>query len=176
MESKTLLNPDARKRRDEAWKQSSRGREFAAERHQPSRPLSSEELGLLRWVLEHGGETARSFLPQLEGIRAVRWCDCGCPSIRLLTEPNAPKVELGVDKVVCDVFGTTPENEKAGILIFQKEGRLDLMEIYSLDAGFYGDTPEYGLPTIERLELPEWEPLPGFPHVRRPIKSPKSPA
>src|SRR5208282_6305615 len=77
VESKTPLSPDARKRRDDAWKQSDRGREIAAERHQPSRPLCSEELELLRWVLEQGGERARSFLPQLEGIRAVRWCDCG---------------------------------------------------------------------------------------------------
>jgi hypothetical protein len=176
VESKTPLSPDARKRRDEAWKQSDRGREIAAERHQPSRPLCSEELELLRWVLEQGGEAARSFLPQLEGIRAVRWCDCGCPSIRLLTEPNTPKAELSIDKVICDVFGTTPENEKAGILLFQKEGRLDLMEIYSLDAGLYGDTPEYGLPAIESLEFPEWEPVPGSPNVRRPIKSPESPA
>ena len=155
VESKTPLNLDPPKRRDEAWKQSDRGREVAAGRDQPSRPLSSEELELLRWVLEHGGETARSFLPQLEGIRAVRWCDCGCPSIRLVTEPNAPSADLGVGNIVCDVFGTTTANEKAGILLFQKEGRLDLMEIYSLDAGLYGDTPEYGLPTIESLEFPE---------------------
>lgn len=171
-ESKTPLSPDARKRRDEAWKQSNRGREVAAERLHPSRPLSSEELGLLRWVLEHGGEVAQLFLPQLEGIRAVRWCDCGCPSIQLLTELNAPRAERSIGNIVCDVFGTTPENEKAGILLFQKEGRLDLLEIYSFDAGLYGETPEYGLPTIESLEFPEWEPVPGFPNVRRPLKSP----
>jgi hypothetical protein len=93
-----------------------------------------------------------------------------------VTKPDAPKAELSVGNMVCDVFGATPENEKAGILLFQKEGRLDLMEIYPLDAGLCGDTPEYGLLTIESLELPEWEPVPGFPNVRRSIKSPESPA
>lgn len=176
MDPKTPLNPAARKIRDEAWKQSDRGRGFAAERGLPPRPLTREENELLSWVLEHGGEAAQSFLPQLDGIGAVRWCDCGCPSIRLVTEPNAPKGDHSVGNLVCDVFGITSENEKAGLLLFQKNGQLELMEIYPLDAGLYEDTPEYGLPTIASLECAEWEPVPGFRNVRRPVKSPESPA
>ncbi len=70
---KTLLNPEARKRRDEVWKESVRGQEVAAERNQgPPRRLTAEELQLLRWILEHGGEGAQAFLPQLDGMLAVR--------------------------------------------------------------------------------------------------------
>jgi hypothetical protein len=176
MAPKTPLSPAARKSRDEAWKQTDRGRTVAAERDLPPRRLTPEENAVLREVLEHRSKEAQSFLPQLEGIRAIRWCDCGCPSIRLVIEPGTPDAGAIVGNIVCDVFGTTSANEKVGILLFQKNGRLELMEIYSLDAGIYGDTPEYGLPTIESLEHAEWAPAPGFPNVRQPIKSPKSPA
>jgi hypothetical protein len=174
MDPKTPLSPAARKSRDEAWKQTDRGRTVAAERNLPPRPLTPEENAVLHWVLEHGSKEAQCFLPQLEGIRALRWCDCGCPSIQLVIEPGTPDVDAIVGNIVCDVFGTTLENEKVGILLFQKNSRLELMELYSLDAGIYGDTPEYGLPTIESLEHAEWAPAPGFRNVRQPIKFPKS--
>ena len=150
-EPKKPLSPAARKLRDEAWKQSARGKEIAAQRHEAPRPLTIEELKLLEVVLERGSKESRLFLPQLREMHAVRWCDCGCPSIHLVPEPNCPKVEARIGNIVCDVEGTTAENEKAGVLLFQKNGRLDLMEIYSLDAGYYSETPEYGLPTIESL-------------------------
>jgi hypothetical protein len=152
-EPKRPLSPEARERRDKAWKSCERGRQVAAEKDDAPRPLTAEELEVLRWVLEHGGKAAQSFLPQLEGIRAVRWCDCGCPSIRLITRPDGPKVDGKLGNIVCDFDGATHEDEKAGVLLFQRDGRLDLMEIYSLDAGLYGDSPEYGLPTIESLWL-----------------------
>lgn len=174
--SKKPLTQEEITRRDEAWTLSARGQEIASELDLPPRPLTSEEQSLLRWILEHGSVQAQSFLPQLEGIQAVRWCKCGCPSIRLLIQPDVPEAELSAGNILCDVFGTTPENEKAGILLFKKEGRLDVMEVYSLDAGLYGDTPEYGLPTIESLEFPEWESVPGFPNARRLVRSPKSQA
>jgi hypothetical protein len=175
-ERKTPLGREALESRNKAWKVNERGRQVAAEKDQAPRPLTAEELEVLRWVLEHGGKAAQLFLPQLEGIRAVRWCDCGCPSIRLTIPPDGPKVDGKLGNIVCDFIGTTREDEKAGVLLFQRDGRLDLMEIYPLDAGLYGDTPEYGLPTLESLEFPEWEPVPGFPNVRYPFKSPRSPA
>jgi len=63
-----------------------------------------------------------------------------------VTAATVPKAELSVGNILCDIVGTTPGNVKAGILLFQKEGRLDLMKMYSFDTGLHGDTPEYGLP------------------------------
>src|SRR5581483_746770 len=111
-ERKTPLGREALESRNKAWKSSERGQQFAAEKDQAPRPLTPEELEVLRWVLEHGGKAVRLFLPQLAGIRAVRWCDCGCPSIRLFTLPNGPKVDGKLGNVISDFIGTTHEDEK----------------------------------------------------------------
>src|SRR5689334_23001183 len=44
------------------------------------RPLTPEELDLLRWMFANGSEDLRTFEPQLNGMLASSWCDCGCPA------------------------------------------------------------------------------------------------
>src|SRR5258708_32401285 len=45
------------------------------------RPLTAQEAGLGRWLLEHGNPDAAGFLPQLADARVVSRCPCGCASI-----------------------------------------------------------------------------------------------
>jgi hypothetical protein len=63
---------------------------------------------LLNWLLENGLPEAKTFAPQVEGIRATPWCDCGCPSISLHVEEGLP---LGTcsSSVISDVVAKTPE-------------------------------------------------------------------
>ena len=136
------------------------------------RPLSSEELELFRWMFDHGPEDLRSFAPQLEGIRGARWCDCGCPSIRLEVAEGA---SLGRDRgrrVIGDFEGKTERGELVGVLLFQRSGKLELLEVYSMDGQIVGDSSEFGLPSLDSLKLLEWEPVPGSPNVKRPIRFP----
>jgi hypothetical protein len=80
------------------------------------RPLSKEEFELLRWMFEHGSEDIRTFEAQLVGMLAARWCDCGCPSIRLEVAQGAP---LGRDigqRIIGDFEGKTPRGELVGVL------------------------------------------------------------
>ena len=140
------------------------------------RPLASEELELLQWMFEHGSEDLRTFRPQIEGIRASRWCTCGCPSINLEVAESAP---LGLDRgetVIGDFGGKTARGELVGVLLFQHSGRLTLLEVYSMDGQVKEESGEFGLPAIDSLSLLEWEPLPGHSNVKVPAKSPKSPA
>jgi hypothetical protein len=111
------------------------------------RPLTPEELALLNWLLEHGLPEAKTFAPQLENIRATPWCDCGCPSISLHVEEGLP---LGISSYspIADFVGKTQDGKKVGLLLFQKHGKLDLLEEYELDV-MEGD---WGFPVMDSLE------------------------
>jgi len=111
------------------------------------RPLTAEELKLLLWLLENGLPEAETFAPQVEKIRATPWCDCGCPSISLHVDEGAP---LGISShnPIADVVGMTQEGKRVGLLLFQKDGKLDLLEEYELDV----IDGRWGFPAINSLE------------------------
>lgn len=135
--------------KDREWERSRRREELDAERDLPPRPLRTQEHELLSWILEHGSEEAKSFLPQLDGIRAVRSCTCGCPSIRLEVTEGTPLGVTAAGRLVCDLVGRTPTGALVGLILFQNCGKLCELEAYSLD-GEVGP-PEFGWPTIESL-------------------------
>lgn len=136
------------------------------------RALEADELELLRWTLEHGTETLRRFLPQLDGILAAGWCTCGCPSFQLKASDDKPAVEGVSDHLVGDFEGRTAKDELVGVLVFQKYGKLSLLEVFSYDGLIKSDSNEFDFPLLKSLKLLEWEPMPGFPNVRRPIRFP----
>ena len=110
------------------------------------RPLTQVEERLLRWVLEHNSDEAKSYSPQIEGMRARRSCSCGCPSISLVVSDNAPAVIAAKERIVVDLSGQTTEGSSVGVLLFQDNGKLSELEIYP-----YDNEGEFGLPTIESL-------------------------
>jgi hypothetical protein len=122
------------------------------------RPLTTEEMALLNWLLEHGLPEAKTFVPQVEKIRATPWCDCGCPSISLHVEEGAP---LGISSYspISDVVGMTPDGKKIGVFLFQKDGKLTLMESYLLDV-IEGN---WNFPVFDSLQT--WKST-GFPTIR----------
>jgi hypothetical protein len=115
------------------------------------RSLTSEEMELLRWLLEHGLPEADSFAPQIERIRATRGCDCGCPSISLYVDESAP-LGTSSNKIISDVFGKTHEGNAVGVILFQSEGKLTELEVYSLDE-IEGN---WGFPALDSLQKCEW--------------------
>lgn len=139
-------------RNERRWLRSEPRQELEAECDLPPRPLTDGESRLLRWLLENGPEEAQSFLPQLEGIMAVRSCTCGCPSIRLVVAETAPP-GTSRSNILCDLIGNTAREELTGILLFQAGGRLVELEAYSLDEHILlGDSPEFSFPTVESLK------------------------
>jgi len=110
------------------------------------RPLTRAEEKLLRWILEHGSDEAKSYLPQIEGLRVRSSCTCGCPLISLIVPGSAPTATITKDRIVADLSGQAPEGISVGILIFQDGGKLSELELYP-----YDDAGKFGLPTIESL-------------------------
>ena len=115
------------------------------------RALTTEEHLLARWMLEHGIPEAASFLPQLEHVRVVSQCLCGCASIdfALVGSP----VPTGGMHVLGDfLFGS--KSTLSGAFIFEKGGLLAGLEVY----GLAGPAPSV-LPTPSALRSYE-EPEP----------------
>ena len=129
---------------------------------EPLRPLTQEELELFQWMFDHGSEELRTFMPQMDGMLAARWCDCGCSSIRLEVAETAPRGLNSRERVIGDFAGKTANGALVGVLLFQRDGRLELLEIYSIDGLVEG---EFGLPTLDSLKMLEWEPSPHHPNV-----------
>jgi hypothetical protein len=144
---------------DRKWARSARKQEIDAERDLPPRLLTPEEHDLLCWILDHGSEVAKSFEPQVEDVRAVRACPCGCPTIRLIVREGAPLGMPQADRIICDLWGRTAKGELVGVLLFQDGGKLSELEAYSVDGQIQDDSPEFRFPMIESLrEIEEGEP------------------
>lgn len=48
-----------------------------------NRAITVAEADFIRWMLSHGNERSRRFLPQVDQARVVGRCTCGCTSIDL---------------------------------------------------------------------------------------------
>jgi hypothetical protein len=110
-----------------------------------TRPLTTEEHQLIKWMLEHGNQEASLLLPQLALARATSWrCPCGCASINLVLE-GRPLAEPGGMHIVADfIFG--PDDGPSGIFVFEKGGVLAGLEVYRL-----ADDAPTELPACEAL-------------------------
>jgi hypothetical protein len=133
------------------------------------RPLTDQEALFFRRLFEIGSDDLRSFEAQLQGISARRSCSCGCPSIELAISDSATLGKDRGERIVGDFAGHTVDRSPVGILIFQENGKLAELEVYSMD-----DLGEFGLPLLESVQVLEWEPSPHDPNVRIP-RSPESP-
>src|SRR5689334_13392542 len=99
------------------------------------RPLTTDELALAEWMLEHGIPDARDFLVQLPAVRVTPWrCKCGCASINFVVEglpdPQGPMTPLGN-------FTFEAAEGPSGIFIFAQGGTLGGIEV----VGYGGNAP-----------------------------------
>src|SRR5579875_1891971 len=101
-----------------------------------NRQLSSAEMELIRWMLQHGNPGAQEFIAQLRKAKVTPWrCPCGCASINLSVD-DAPE-PTGVSRILADfIFGT--EEDLSGIFAFEKSGILAGLEVY----GLTGEAPK----------------------------------
>jgi hypothetical protein len=109
------------------------------------RPLTAEELHLVRWLLEHGSQAAAGLLPRLAHLRVASRCYCGCASVDFAVDGVVP---LPKDMhVLSDYEYRSPEGRLCGAFVFERAGLLAGLEVWSIDGGTTPST----LPRIEQL-------------------------
>jgi hypothetical protein len=109
-----------------------------------NRPLTVKEAILLKWMLEHGFDGANDLISQVEKLKVIAKCTCGCPSIYFAYDgvPVGGKGEKLISDHCAEVDGMP-----VGIMVFQTNGLLHLLEVYSLP----GTDKPFGLPDIKSM-------------------------
>jgi hypothetical protein len=90
---------------------------------------------------KNGGR--HSLIDQIDSLRVIGRCDCGCASVDFEVEGQSPPA-----KQVADATGTTPAGGKVGVIVWAIDERLTGLEIYDLGAG----DDDLRLPTVESIE------------------------
>lgn len=105
------------------------------------RALSQQEQRVLRWLLEHGGATASSHLDEIENLRVVARCGCGCATIDFQPAAGAPLQTLSEHSWSDDA------GHAFGIAAYAIGDRLGCLEVWSLD----GNATPVSLPDLSVL-------------------------
>lgn len=116
-----------------------------------NRSITAKERSLVEWLLRHGNTGAEQFLKQVDSLRVVSKCSCGCPTVYFA--PEGAQVAQTAERILAD-FLAKVDGQDAGIILFQREGRLSSLEVYSLA----GTDKPFGLPELETIY--SWEALP----------------
>ena len=124
---------------------------------QVDRPLKPEELALVRWMLEHGTPEAAPFLEQLERVRVIGLCACGCVSIDFSVSGTTPPKGVGM-QILADFHYKGPENP-CGAFVYAKGGLLAGLDVYAFGGPakkLPGEKPgiSFGGPAVKTLPKP----------------------
>jgi hypothetical protein len=112
-----------------------------------SRELTFEERALVRWLVDHAGRDASSYLLQVDLIRVHSRCGCGCASLNFaIGDRGWP--QKGAMKVVSDQDWVGPDGSQCGIFLFDHFGTLAGIDVHSVDGRVVPDR----LPSIGELE------------------------
>ena len=111
------------------------------------RPLSSEELALLEWLIDHGRPDASKYRSQIPRLRVVSRCGCGCPSIDVAIGSTSHKT--GASHIIADGEATSAEGALVGVILHVREGEISELELYSIT----GQETRFSLPKPETITL-----------------------
>jgi hypothetical protein len=109
------------------------------------RNLSSSERTLLQWLLMHGSSDASKYMSQIDSLRIVSKCGCGCPTVDFALESGR---KVGGSDIVAEAGGKSPEGISVGVILHVRDDELSELEVYSTEGL---DVP-FSLPTPDSLE------------------------
>jgi len=101
----------------------------------------------LEWLIANGIPEAQTYAAQLDHLRVVGRCGCGCPTVDLAFGDSQHNT-TGPSHILADCVGVTPEGIEVGIMLHAREDKISELEIYSLA----GCEHPFGLPRIETLK------------------------
>jgi hypothetical protein len=115
-------------------------------RYRLDRPLTRRERDVLRHLLL-GRTDSAPYLTQVDSLRALGRCPCGCASI-IVGQNDAPSIEEAPLEVVAEGTGSTDNDEPFDLLVFARGRRLHELELV-----WYGDgEAPRELPSPERIK------------------------
>jgi hypothetical protein len=119
----------------------------------PPRPLNDGEHAVLSFLLGPEFNGVKELRAQVIGARVIGKCDCGCPTVDIEVDANAPSSALIGPLAPVEVQVSPVGNEPAGeIILFLKNGRLDSMEYV-----YYSDRPPTHWPALDHLSIVQTE-------------------
>jgi hypothetical protein len=111
------------------------------------RDVTPEERDLTRWLLVRSGDEGAAFLDQMDRIRVISRCPCGCASVDFAVEGQRPSPDAKMH-VIGEHIWQDAAGHTFGVFVFAKGGQLSGLEVWSVDGE--GATPA-GLPDVGRL-------------------------
>lgn len=114
-----------------------------------NRELSVAERQLTRWLLERAGPDAAALLGQVDQVRVVSRCGCGCASVNFDLEGQGWRTPGGMT-VYAEHEWRDADGRLCGIFVFAKGGWLAGLEVWSPD----GTAPPGDLPDSYALLRP----------------------
>jgi hypothetical protein len=109
-----------------------------------NRVLRSDEKELIMDLLSHL-PNSKPYLEQIDKLRVVSQCDCGCPTIDLALS-DKKKGSSDIPEILMEADGQSPEGIPVGIILWAREGYLSGLEVYPWE-----ETTKFSLPEPELL-------------------------
>ena len=115
-----------------------------------NRALTKTEAFFIRWLLEHGDERTRSFLPQIDDAWVTERCGCGCASINLSIKGITHYGKAGIE-TLGDYCWHSSNGAYFGVFAFACNDLLAGIDLYSID----GEGTATELPDVSLLSVLE---------------------
>ena len=103
-------------------------------RAQPNRPINAEEVRIIRAALERCAEipNASALVTNLDELRVVGGCECGCASVNFSIELPEHK------KPIADGLGILSNGERVGVIVWGTPEAVIGLEVYDMSATVTG--------------------------------------
>lgn len=94
-----------------------------------NRELTKNEKELIIWMIYNGSVGSRIYINQVEKLRVISYCKCGCASINFLDSSNG-------FNIISDYLYKDENDKESGIFLFETNKKLAGLEVYSLEADY----------------------------------------
>ncbi|HEX8816557.1 MAG TPA: hypothetical protein VF753_13755 [Terriglobales bacterium] len=105
------------------------------------RPIAPNEIEVVNWLLDHASVDAEAYrVRPVEDLRVVGGCGCGCTSLDF--KPRERREGKAVR--IADELALYPDGQRAGLILWGRNGEIASLEIYDFDPGSSHRFPEVG--------------------------------